>query len=97
MLLDKTFTVIINEYGADTDHYEVLWNMASIQSLKGNKLEALSYIRKMIGAGFRIHGLARLDPNLLLLHNDSEFQEMMNEVATKVAVMRDLVISQEKQ
>ena len=54
----------------------VLYNCACIQCKLGNKAEALENLRKAWTAGFKDAEWARRDPDLALIQNEPEFQEI---------------------
>ena len=54
----------------------VLYNCACIHCKLGNKREALDNLRKAWEAGFKDGDWARRDPDLSLLHDEPEFEEI---------------------
>jgi len=54
----------------------VLYNCACIQCKLGNKREALDNLRRAWKAGFKDGEWARRDPDLNLLHDEPEFDEI---------------------
>ena len=54
----------------------VLYNCACVYGILGKKDESLSSLRKAFEAGFKDTQWARRDPELLLLHDEPEFNEM---------------------
>ncbi|HKY26750.1 MAG TPA: hypothetical protein VJM12_02265 [Pyrinomonadaceae bacterium] len=58
------------------DDASVLYNAACAYCLLKKKPEALAVLAKAREAGFRDADWARRDPDLALLHNDPEFQQL---------------------
>lgn len=54
----------------------VLYNCACVYGILGKKVESLSNLRKAFEAGFKDIQWARRDPELMLLHDEPEFNEM---------------------
>jgi serine/threonine protein kinase/Flp pilus assembly protein TadD len=55
----------------------ILYNAACVHGIMGNKTEALDYLKRAIAAGYPMLGWAARDPDLNCLHDDPEFQKLV--------------------
>jgi serine/threonine protein kinase/Tfp pilus assembly protein PilF len=71
--------------------------LAQINAILGNKIEAYDWLQKAIDAGWRNYRGAEMDPALDNLRGDDRFKQMMAEVKAKVDEMRRRVEEMEKE
>jgi hypothetical protein len=74
----------------------VMYDLAQINAILGNKTEAYDWLGKAIDAGWRSYGFAELDPTLENLRGDDRFKQMMADVKAKVDEMRKRVEEMDK-
>ncbi len=75
----------------------VMYDLAAVNAIQGDKAEAYDWLQKAIDAGWRSYGFAELDPTLENLHGDDKFKKMMADVKAKVDEMRRRVEEMEKE
>ncbi len=79
------------ELDQGSEWYIVLYDLAAINAIQGNKAEAYKWLQKAIDAGWRTYRLGLIDPLMENLRNDEQFKQMMAQVKTNVDDMRKQV------
>jgi len=75
----------------------LLYDLARISALQGNKAEAYTWLQKAIDAGWRFYRLAEIDPLMEDLRTEDRYKQMMADVKAKVDEMRRRVEEMEKE
>jgi tetratricopeptide (TPR) repeat protein len=75
----------------------VMYDLAAVNAIQGNKTEACDWLQKAIDTGWRSYGFAEKDPTLENLRGDGRFKKMMADVKAKVNEMRKRVEEMEKE
>lgn len=95
--LDELQKAILGRFDENNLHYDNLWDLAIIETLRGNEDEALSYIEKMGDhGGFLKYNVINLDPNLDAIKNNPEYLEFIEEVQSRVEIMKEIVMDSKK-
>lgn len=95
--LDELQKAILDRFDENNLHYDNLWDLAIIETLRGNEDEALSYIEKMGDhGGFLKYNVINLDPNLDAIKNNPEYLEFIEEVQSRVEIMKEIVMDSKK-
>ena len=68
-------------------------DLARIHAIRGERAEALRWLREAVERGWVDHQYTRLDPRLDALRGDAEFDELLRLMEDRVAAMRDRVAS----
>jgi TolB-like protein/Flp pilus assembly protein TadD len=79
--------------GADSPR--LAWEIASIESARANRAEALEWARRAYEGGFVSVGEAEMDPMLDPLRGHPEFERIMTEMRADVDRMREEVLAME--
>jgi hypothetical protein len=74
----------------------VMYDLATISAIQGNKTEAYDWLQKAIDAGWRSYGFAEVAPYLENLRGDDRFKKMMADVKAVVDEMRKRVEEMDK-
>jgi len=90
-MFDDSIKLAQLELEQGSEWYNVPYEVAIINSIQENKLEAYRWLQKAIDAGWRYYRWALIDPRLENLHNDEKFKKMMADVKTIVDEMRKRV------
>ena len=83
------------EKGNESDW--IPYDLAEINSMHGNKVEAYRWLERAINAGWRDYRSAEIDPLLENICNEGRFKQMMTDVKAKVDEMRKHVEEMEKE
>jgi serine/threonine protein kinase/Tfp pilus assembly protein PilF len=70
------------------DEFYPRYDLALIDAIRGDKNEAIYWLREAIEAGWRDYRLAQKDPWFECLHDEDVFKELMKDVENQVAEMR---------
>ena len=62
---------------AGNEHPNLIYNLACVYSLAGNKKKALDYLRQAVKKGFNNRELIKKDTDLDLIRNEKEFKEII--------------------
>jgi serine/threonine protein kinase/Tfp pilus assembly protein PilF len=68
--------------------YEIPYELACINAIRGDKAHAYEWLQKAIDAGWRLHRLGVIDPLLENLRDDDRFKRMMAQVKAMVDEQR---------
>jgi non-specific serine/threonine protein kinase len=89
--LDKMLTTLTVEIeNGRTDTY-VYYRYAQINSIKGNRSEALRWLKKAFDSGFLVIRMVESDPIFDDLHDDSRYEKMTAEFIARMTKMREQV------
>lgn len=62
--------------------------LASIYAMRGDTEHALAYLRDAVDSGWTRHWFAPIDPNLVHLRDNSDFQALIDRVRADMAILR---------
>lgn len=68
-------------------------DLARIHAIRGERDEALRWLREAVKRGWVDHQYTRLDPRLETLRGEAEFRELLRRMEERVAAMHDRAIS----
>jgi len=91
-LLNKTYETIEEEYGLESDYWEMPWFLANIEAIKGNSQKALDHLEQAVKAGCLMYQLFLKDPYFKDLKNEERFIEIIENLKSKIGVMRESII-----
>ena len=84
------------ELAQGNESCEILYELAQINAIQGNKAEAYDWLQRAIDAGWRNYRAAEMFPALDNLRGDDRFKKMMADVKARVDEMRKRVEEMDK-
>ncbi len=90
-LLNQALILCQKQLEQSNERSSVPYNIAAINAIQGNKVEAYKWLKKAIDVGWRDFRLGQRDPLLENLRNDEQFKQMMAQVKAMVDEMRKRV------
>jgi hypothetical protein len=81
----------------DNESYWIPFDLAEINSIQNNKVEACRWLERAINAGWRDYRSAEIDPLLENIRSEDRFNQMLADVKAKVEEMRRHVEEMEKE
>jgi protein kinase/serine/threonine-protein kinase len=87
-LLELSAGIRLKRIDEGNDEFYPRYDLALINAIRGDKDEAIFWLRKAVEAGWRDYLLAQKDPWFEDLRDEGEFQEIMKDVENQVAEMR---------
>jgi tetratricopeptide (TPR) repeat protein len=96
-LLNESLNRNLEELRGGSESPGVLYDLAAVHAVRGNKAEAYKWLQKAIDGGWIDYRIGRIDPLFENLRDDEDFKEMMDQVRVKVDEMRKRVEQTERE